>query len=474
MPQNERNGVWFLVFFPAIAMLLGWGLRGYIGGGPFAAMIPGCFVALSLSLMLRHRMETAAYVALLGAIGIGYGGDMTYGQTLGLATTPETMAWGMLGVTVKGAVWGLLGGAVLGAGLTRRTYDVKTLTIAFAISIAAYYIGWKLINQPKLIYFSHPTDRPREESWAGLLFAAVAFLVYLGSRRKGPDTGVLMRFAALGAVGGALGFGGGTLWMVLGPSLPVTQKWFGWWKMMEFSFGFILGAFLGLCAYLTRDRIAERDEATDWSGGGWGPVVGVALVVVAAFWILPPVYGLIPDTPQELKSFSRHALDDLTNMLQTFIVFGGICIILGIRSIPAAWQVAITLTFFHTMVDFQRNFVKGSGFEVPAPALLLIVIAATVAMGCVVAYFQSRPRANRNLYLLILWSCYAVSCVKTFIRKEYLAPPPGSGGPIGIMLSEHPSMVLTHAIFTLSALAATCFILWGVLRTPEQAARAES
>ena len=30
---------WILA--PAVVMSLGWGLRGYIGGGPFGAMIPG-------------------------------------------------------------------------------------------------------------------------------------------------------------------------------------------------------------------------------------------------------------------------------------------------------------------------------------------------------------------------------------------------------------------------------------------------
>ena len=100
------------VLFPAIAVMLGWGWRGYIGGGPFAAMIPGAFVALSLSLLLGHDRRTAAMAALFGAVGIGYGGEMTYGQTLGLACNPETMGWGLLGVTIKGAVWGLLGGAV--------------------------------------------------------------------------------------------------------------------------------------------------------------------------------------------------------------------------------------------------------------------------------------------------------------------------------------------------------------------------
>jgi hypothetical protein len=157
------------VLFPAIAMLLGWGLRGYIGGGPFGALIPGVYVALSLTLLLGYTREAAAMAALFGAIGVGYGGNMTYGQTLGFLRDSDTVYWGLLGCLVKGGVWGLLGGAVLGVGLTRHQYDRKTIAIAFIITILAFYVGVKLINEPKLIYFSNRLDKPRDESWAGLV-----------------------------------------------------------------------------------------------------------------------------------------------------------------------------------------------------------------------------------------------------------------------------------------------------------------
>ena len=35
---SRSDLAWVLV--PAVVMSLGWGLRGYIGGGPFGAMIP--------------------------------------------------------------------------------------------------------------------------------------------------------------------------------------------------------------------------------------------------------------------------------------------------------------------------------------------------------------------------------------------------------------------------------------------------
>lgn len=75
-------------------MLLGWGLRGYIGGGPYGALIPGdvcCSRDLSAAGL---QNEDSAMAALSGVIGVGYGGNMTYGQTLGFLRGPETTPTG--------------------------------------------------------------------------------------------------------------------------------------------------------------------------------------------------------------------------------------------------------------------------------------------------------------------------------------------------------------------------------------------
>ena len=74
-------------------MSLGWGLRGYIGGGPLGAMIPGALVALCLCLLADRDGEDAAVIAAFGAVGVGFGGQETYGQTIGLAFDPATRWW---------------------------------------------------------------------------------------------------------------------------------------------------------------------------------------------------------------------------------------------------------------------------------------------------------------------------------------------------------------------------------------------
>ncbi|MCA9447316.1 MAG: hypothetical protein KC931_09380, partial [Candidatus Omnitrophica bacterium] len=181
LTTSPRHPAWVFVLFPAIAMLLAWGLRGYIGGGPYGAMMPGSFVALALCLLLNYRMETAAVAVVCGTIGIGYGGNMTYGQTLGFLRDSEgiadTVLWGLLGCFIKGGMWGLVGGAILGVGLNRDRYNRKTIILALLVFVIAFFVGRILINDPqKFMYFSNPDDRPRDESWAGFLFGALAFL----------------------------------------------------------------------------------------------------------------------------------------------------------------------------------------------------------------------------------------------------------------------------------------------------------
>jgi hypothetical protein len=60
--------------------------------------------ALVLCLLLRRDGHHAGVIAAFGAVGIGLGGDMPYGQTIGLTLASDTRSWGLLGLFVKGAV----------------------------------------------------------------------------------------------------------------------------------------------------------------------------------------------------------------------------------------------------------------------------------------------------------------------------------------------------------------------------------
>ena len=123
-------------------MSLGWGLRGSIGGGSLGAMIPGAMIGLVLCVLL-NRHSDSGLIAAFAAIGVGFGGQETYGQTVGLSLQPETFWWAILGFVVKGAAWGLLGGAFIGIALDRGRHATAQLLAGFAIMVLGTWIGWQ-------------------------------------------------------------------------------------------------------------------------------------------------------------------------------------------------------------------------------------------------------------------------------------------------------------------------------------------
>ena len=471
MNTEKQPSMWVYIAFPAIAILLGWGLRGYIGGGPFGAMIPGTYMALSLSLLLGHSMKQAASLALMCSIGVGFGGDMTYGQTLGLAIGntslgEDTTAYGLLGCGVKGAVWGLLGGAYLGVGLTRKFYSNRALVIGILVSMLAFYVGVKLINQPKLIYFSDPYIKPRGESWAGLLFAGIAFLGFMRSQCKNEYANLPLKFALFGLIGGGLGFSVGTLWMVFeGPFEPGEVRWFGRWKAMEFTFGLLLGGFWGLCAYLNRNALqacadtGEEDQMTP-AKMGWS-VFGVFAVATTAFFVFPAILNTLPEQADDYTAFHsliKYTVGSVQELYYSFMFFGGVCLLIAMHSSRAAWHVAISVMFLHTVLDFNDDLYGENGLNMSP------VLGGVVVLGCVgtviylVERFIRREYALSAYYLLAVWSCMAIALPKTFLKKIYLYPAEGAVGGVELLFTKHISTISLLVIFMGSALITTVFI----------------
>ena len=460
MNNVKQHPAWLFVLFPAVTMLLGWGLRGTIGGGPYGALIPGALVALSLALLLSYRKETAALAALFGAIGIGYGGNMTYGQTLGFLRESDTIYWGVLGCLVKGTVWGLLGGAVLGVGLARDHYDRKTVVLAFLLAIPAFLLGLLLVNEPKLLYFSDRVNEPRDESWAGLLFAALAILAFLRARGSKKAFEIPLHFALWGAIGGGLGFGGGCLWLAFGKYIPVDQKFIGWWKMMEFSFGFIFGAALGWCTWLNRARLQEAGQNGATPPEAWGPCIGFIAYVVALFggYMLFEHYleGVSSDQAGALALIVRTGL----SLLFGYVLFATVAILLGLHSLQAAWQVAITMTFFHTVLDYTRDLSDAGrfGYTLSGAGQLLVLVVCCAILGGLSWRFMREPNAVQRQFLLVLWACYLTSCVRAFGHKDFVFPPEGATAWT-YLVQGHPGLIFVQLTFTVSALIATWFAL---------------
>ena len=413
--QNTTHPKWLWLALPAVAMTLGWGLRGYIGGGPLGAMIPGAMTAMALALLLGLDDEQSALLAAFGAIGIGFGGQETYGQTVGLARVPETFWWAILGFFIKGGVWGLLGGAAMATAIEFRRAKWRTEFVwsGLALMTIVTWAGWKLINQPKLVYFSNRLDKPREELWAGLLLGVIAYLVWMG---RGEARKAMWCYALWGGIGGGIGFALGA-WVQVAGLGQWPKSGIDWWKMMEFTFGLLLGLGYGIAAWLNRrEPVVEAGKKARPKEPFW-LVIGILILLVGV--------GVGGEYLAETRI--------------NFTIAGAILLAAALRSQMICWQIAVTVTFFAFAVDLLENR-PTYGWEAWVCAIL-----ATVA----VAWFTARWQNPRSLFLLLTLTAVGDSMLKSYL-------PPLKGAP----------SLSTQAVFVGSAVA--CIWMARMCRQPQR------
>ena len=359
--------------FAAAAMALGWGLRGFIGGGPLGAMIPGAMIGLVIALLLRTDANQTSRLIAFAAVGIGFGGDMTYGQTVGLAMKPETFTWALLGFAIKGAVWGLLGGAIIALALASppRGY----LAVTMAAMVAATWLGWRVVNEPKLIYFSNLLDRPRPEVWAGLLLAGVTVAAMNGA--------IARRFALCGAVGGGIGFALGAWFQVLGRAHG-TSVFSDWWKVMELAFGALLGASYAWAAWSVEPAPQAPEEPS--SSSVISTLTAAALAVAIALFFVPVI--------------------DRFHIRFSYTIAGALLLLLATRSPAMARQIGITVTCCAFFLDLYEDRPQTDAW-----LAILLIFLATAA----VAFYVLRTTCPVLLFLLIMWTAVADSLLKSYL-----------------------------------------------------------
>jgi hypothetical protein len=293
-----------VLLLAALAGGMGWGIRGQYGHET-GAMIAGLLVGLVLVLWFCPRfnaLQGARAVALM-AIGVSFGGSMTYGQTIGLTQDGAlignwaALRWGLLGLFIKGAVWIGFAGVFLGIGLSGKRYRPIELGLLGLGLLLLLFLGLHWINEPfdparKILprfYFSADWQwtpevelRPRRERWGGLLVALIGLLVYVGWARRDR---LSVNLGLWGMLGGGLGFSLGqcvqafhawNLEMFQGGWLGRLDPLLNWWNFMEITFGAIWGCVLALGLWWNRRHIGEPVSVA----AEWRPAVEWMLVAI--------------------------------------------------------------------------------------------------------------------------------------------------------------------------------------------------
>jgi hypothetical protein len=313
--------VWLLLV-AALAMSVGWGFRGDYGHEA-GAMVPGALLGLAICLAARRAdwWPRASLLAMAGAIGWAFGGQMSYAMVVGytVSTSYLDVAYGYGCLFLIGLLWSGIGSAVLALGLTEQRSRLERV----AGPLIAFYLVWLFLHWSGLTrelsrrWPLHDTDwvtalatlgvagvygavarparhpcrlllllaggwcigvglltgilglhmtPPRSDNWAGCVGLLAALLVYL--LRTQNRAGLLLTL--YGMLAGGLGFAiadfvhlvGRSQWGPLG-RYDVLQG-LDYWKWMEQLFGLLMGLGVALgVVCLLRGRLipAKEDEA---------------------------------------------------------------------------------------------------------------------------------------------------------------------------------------------------------------------
>lgn len=335
--------LWLTLLLTAAAGGMGWGIRGQYGHQT-GAMIAGLLVALVVGVLYCQRRSSlfTARVVALTAIGISFGGSMTYGQTVGLTHDAElhgnwpALWWGMIGLFIKGGVWVGFAGVLLGIGLGSRRYSPIEIAVLFLCLIVLLFLGVFLLNEPydpehrrlPKIYFSDSWDwepdkadlRPRRERWGGLLFALLGLLAYVSICKR---DAVARNIGVVGILFGGIGFAAGQAVQAYHAwnAEQFRDGWIGkiepymnWWNMMEITFGAILGMGLGLGVWLNRRQLASEPEEdrVEFTPAAECTALSLHAAAIAAWTFV---------SFNALEAFADHALT--MGILPLILILGG-------------------------------------------------------------------------------------------------------------------------------------------------------
>jgi hypothetical protein len=466
---------WKPVLFAALAGGMAWGIRGQYGHET-GAMIAGLLVSLTLTLLLCPRSASlpVARAVAWTTVAMGFGGSMTYGQTLGLTHNPDmvgnwaALSWGMFGLVIKGGVWIGFAGVFLGMGLGGVRHRPRHLVLLLVAIVAAFILGRYLMNTPfdpanrrlPFLYFSadwrwqpHVEDlRPRPEVWGGLLLALTVTIVYAALRKDGLG----WRMGLWGLLGGALGF-------PLGQSLQAYHGWnreafqqgiwanlaphINWWNMMETTFGAIMGAALGLGLWLHRKRIRFPAEA---GATYWPAAVGAVLMALHVYLLIGSEFPRVTArlAPALIES-------DPLRFLLGMYGFGIVMAIIPMIGIAAdRWwpyfmALPITLLVIAGKTVLELVYVKdaisaGAGWAVYFWLPMLVATAAAVWFALKARAGQSGQSFARAALLLTTWTYFLLNFA--FFRFPW---------PWEAWTSRTPNA----AIFTICAAGLTILVL---------------
>ncbi len=179
---------WLLLVCIIPAASYGWGMRGTTIGGEKGAMLPGALIGALLAHFsgILIVQEHIYVFAALGAIGMYFGGCMTYGETLSFSMSAYpavNLKKGLIALLIKGTLWFGVFGAVFSTGVNAicGVYDIWQIILLIILTPALSLLCLNKINRPhnaeQAIFPKFYFSKTRKECWGALVGMIAAFVI---------------------------------------------------------------------------------------------------------------------------------------------------------------------------------------------------------------------------------------------------------------------------------------------------------
>ena len=233
--------------FVALAVALGWGIRGDFGH-LIGAMYPGAALGLAFAFVSGQEslFRWMPILAAVSGLGIATGGQMSYGILHGYAQSDTFLdyAYGFFTLFLQGGAWGVFGCATVGLLLEQERVKPREWLAAAATVLVSGCLLYFLVVQ----VFGFHINPPRSDASIGFTGGAIGLFTWLALKKKPLG----LRAAILGYVGFGMGMSVGrllgniannaqTLAWHLADGASIGPFSINHWNVMEVSVGLIGG-----------------------------------------------------------------------------------------------------------------------------------------------------------------------------------------------------------------------------------------
>ena len=270
-PERSSSRIWIFVLLTGLSVSIGWGIRGQFGH-EYGAALPGALGGMVVTLLSGREdwRRRIPYFAILGAIGLAFGGSMSYMKDIWFAhsSDPATVLYGFACIFVLGFLWA----APAGTGMALAVYWDREELTKFFVPLCTVLGCWYLQDFCCSLIWGNGDGRWRHFFGGYGISAALAILVVLGYyvfRRKYWGAGsLLILYMAIG-------------W-ILGYFLFITVLHLYMNPPREETWASCLGMILGILAWCWQKRMGGVGFATVGVGflGGIGFALGTAVKIL--------------------------------------------------------------------------------------------------------------------------------------------------------------------------------------------------